>query len=377
MDALQGKARPGSASSSEGDAGRRVSERSVRPAGPARARRARPACPTCSPALPGRRWLGWLLLLHRPRLIQYACRYATYSGSLRPGPAAVGCSRPGASGGPGTWTTVWLGCETRWLGCWPIWASCAPDATVSLSLPPTVFPPRGWIRVVLSGLFRPGTNNTRPVSEMLVAGERVLADIVVCGADSARLYRDLYPSRAMRRRIAGSVCLPRFLCWLRYASAPLGSLTTRLLLRGLPRGVRVLFDRRLPPPTFIYECAPRPRTRRALRPHTSTLLVNVPAGSPKNWGWYAADYGELLWPSWTLRASACATGFCSPRRSARLTSNAATTAGWARSTGPRTTAGWRRSAAGHRGPLAGRTWSAGRCIQWRAAAGRHRVAHRG
>ena len=64
-----------------------------------------------------------------PRLIQYACRYATYSGSdPYQAPAAVGCipyrSTPG---GPGTWMAGWPGCGTRWPGCWPIWAWwCTP-----------------------------------------------------------------------------------------------------------------------------------------------------------------------------------------------------------------------------------------------------------
>ena len=219
-----------------------------------------------------------------------------------------------------------------------------------------------------------GRAGPRPGGGVLVAGERVPADIVVCGADSARLYRDLWPSRAMRRRIA------------RIGPSSSGFLVLAAL-RGRTSGLAHhnvifsadyraefadIFDRRRPPadPTIYVGCPAAQDPATAPPGHEGlTLLVNVPAGSPGNWGRSAAGLrGTAAGQAGRRGRSACATGCCSPRPSPRPTSSAATTAGWARSTGPRTTAGWRRSAGratGARWP--GCTWSAGRCTRGRAA----------
>jgi phytoene dehydrogenase-like protein len=134
---------------------------------------------------------------------------------------------------------------------------------------------------------------------VLVAGERVPAHIVVCGADSARLYRDLWPSRAMRRRIA------------RIGPSSSGFLVLAAL-RGRTSGLAHhnvifsadyraefadIFGRGRPPadPTIYVGCPAAQDPATAPPGHEGlTLLVNVPAASPGNWGRSAAGYAELL-----------------------------------------------------------------------------------
>ena len=136
-----------------------------------------------------------------PRLIQYACRYATYSGSdPYQAPAAVGCI-PYLEHARGAWyvdggLARLRDALARLLA--DLGVVMHTGATVSRVLTtdaqPAAGPGPGWPARGWAARGR--------VGGVLVAGERIPADIVVCGADSARLYRDLYPSRAMRRRIA-------------------------------------------------------------------------------------------------------------------------------------------------------------------------------
>ena len=104
-----------------------------------------------------------------------------------------------------------------------------------------------------------------------MAGERVPADIVVCGADSARLYRDLYPSRAMRRRIARiGPSSSGFLVLAGVRGRTSGLAHHNVIFSADYRAEFAdIFDRRRPPadPTIYVGC-PAARTRRPPRPGT-------------------------------------------------------------------------------------------------------------
>ena len=134
---------------------------------------------------------------------------------------------------------------------------------------------------------------------MLVAGERVPADVVVCGADSARLYRDLAPSRPMRRRIARiGPSSSGFLVLAGVRGRTSGLAHHNVIFSADYREEFAdIFDRRRPPadPTIYVGCAAADDPATAPPGHENlTLLVNVPAASPRGWGRSAADYQELL-----------------------------------------------------------------------------------
>jgi phytoene desaturase len=228
-----------------------------------------------------------------PRLIQYACRYATYSGSSPyQAPAAVGCI-PYLEHARGAWYVEGglarlRDALARLLS--ELGVVVHTGATVSQVLTadgrpasgrPTRWPPRG----------RAGG--------VLVAGERVPADIVVCGADSARLYRDLCPSRPMRRRIAriGPSSSGFLVLAAVRGRTPGLAHHTVVFSRDYRAEFADIFDRRRPPadPTIYVGCpAVHDGATAPAGYQNLTLLVNVPAGSPRSWGRSAADYQDLL-----------------------------------------------------------------------------------
>jgi phytoene desaturase len=238
-----------------------------------------------------------------PRLIQYACRYATYSGSdPYQAPAAVGCI-PYLEHARGAWyvdgglarlrdalarmladlgVVVHTGATVSQV----LTADGRLAARLDTGRPGSGWPVRGW-----GARGRAGG--------VLVAGERVAADIVVCGADSARLYRDLYPSRAMRRRIARiGPSSSGFLVLAALRGRTAGLAHHNVIFSADYRAEFAdIFDRQRPPadPTIYVGC-PAAQDPASAPPgqESLTLLVNVPAGSPKNWGRSAAGYGELL-----------------------------------------------------------------------------------
>ncbi len=243
-----------------------------------------------------------------PRLIQYVCRYATYSGSSPyRAPAAVGCI-PDLEHARGAWyvegglarlrdALARLLAETGVV--------VHTGATVSQVLttdghlapgraagrPGSGWPGRGW-----PGRGWPGRGRAGGV---LVAGERVPADVVVCGADAARLYRDLSPSRPMRRRIARiGPSSSGFLVLAGVRGRTSGLAHHNVIFSPDYRGEFAdIFDRRRPPadPTIYVGCPAAEDAGTAPPGHESlTLLVNVPAASPRGWGRSAADYRELL-----------------------------------------------------------------------------------
>ena len=248
-----------------------------------------------------------------PRLIQYVCRYATYSGSSPyRAPAAVGCI-PYLEHARGAWyvegglarlrdALARLLAETGVV--------VHTGATVSQVLttdghlapgraagrPGSGWPGWGWPGRGWPGRGWPGRGRAGGV---LVAGERVPADVVVCGADAARLYRDLSPSRPMRRRIARiGPSSSGFLVLAGVRGRTSGLAHHNVIFSPDYRGEFAdIFDRRRPPadPTIYVGCPAAEDAGTAPPGHESlTLLVNVPAASPRGWGRSAADYRELL-----------------------------------------------------------------------------------
>ncbi|HEX3388109.1 MAG TPA: phytoene desaturase family protein [Streptosporangiaceae bacterium] len=228
-----------------------------------------------------------------PRLIQYACRYATYSGSSPyQAPAAVGCI-PYLEHARGAWYVDGGLARLR-------------DALAMLLADLGVVVHTGTpVSRVLTADGRPasapaaGWPPRDRAAGVLVAGERVPADIVICGADSARLYRDLCPSRPMRRRIAGigpSSSAFLLLAGVRGRTSGLAHHNV-VFSRDYRAEFADIFDRRRPPadPTIYLGCPAAQDPATAPPGHESlTLLANVPAGSPRSWDRSAADYAELL-----------------------------------------------------------------------------------
>lgn len=210
-----------------------------------------------------------------PRLIQYACRYATYAGSSPyRAPAALGCI-PHLEHAHGAWHVQGGLARLRDALAWLL-----ADLGVRVHTGVTVS------RVLTAG---------RRVAGVMVAGQQVPARVVVSGADSARLYRDLLPDRAMRRRIG------------RLGPSSSGFLLlagTRTHIPGLARhnvyfsaDYRTefgdIFGHRRPAadPTIYLGCSAGagPGGQQSL-----VLLVNVPAGPPGRWDRSAAEYQALL-----------------------------------------------------------------------------------
>jgi phytoene desaturase len=134
---------------------------------------------------------------------------------------------------------------------------------------------------------------------VLAAGERVPADVVICGADSARLYRDLSPSRPMRRRIARiGPSSSGFLVLAGVRGRTSGLAHHNVIFSADYRAEFAdIFGRRRPPadPTIYVGCPAAGDPATAPPGHENlSLLVNVPASNPRSWGRSAADYQELL-----------------------------------------------------------------------------------
>ena len=119
-----------------------------------------------------------------PRLVQWACRYATYAGS---DPWRV----------PAT-----LGCIPHVEQAYGCWALLGGLATLADAL--------AGAAISLGAVVRTGAEVTAVLAQgpggrmsgiRLASGEVVAADVVVADVDAAHLYRDLLPDRAGRRRV--------------------------------------------------------------------------------------------------------------------------------------------------------------------------------
>ena len=253
-----------------------------------------------------------------PRLIQYACRYATYLGSdPYQAPAAVGCI-PYLEHARGAWYVDGGLARLRErlarlladLGV-VIHTGATVSRVLTAGGQPAAGPGSGWPVRGPAARGRAGG--------VLVAGERVPAD----SWSAARTRPGCTGiSTHHGRCAAGSPGSgrppPDSWCWPRCAGAPPVSPTTT---SSSPR-TTALSSRTSSAATG------RPTTRRSMwaarspgpgecpaRDESLTLLVNVPAGNPGNWGRSPLTTGNCCWASWTPRDSASATRCCSPRRS--------------------------------------------------------------
>ena len=119
-----------------------------------------------------------------PRLVQWACRYATYAGSdpWRV-PATLGC----------------IPHIEQAFGCWALVGGLATLAdalaAAAVSLGAEVETGAEVVAILADG---PGG---RVTGVRLASGETVAADVVVADVDAAHLYADLLPDRGGRRRV--------------------------------------------------------------------------------------------------------------------------------------------------------------------------------
>ncbi len=115
-----------------------------------------------------------------PRLVQWACRYATYSGSAASAPATLAC----------------IAHVEQAFGAWYVrggLAALAPALEGALRTAGVEVRPRADVEAVLAG-------GDRVTGVRLAGGEEVRADAVVANVDADHLYADLLPdSRALRR----------------------------------------------------------------------------------------------------------------------------------------------------------------------------------
>jgi len=214
-----------------------------------------------------------------PRLIQYACRYATYSGSSPyRAPAAVGCI-PYLEHTHGAWYVLGGLARLR-------------DALARLlaELGVEVHTRTPVTRVLATG---------NQVTGVLAAGQRVPADVVVSGADAARLYRDLYPDRAMRRRIGRLGPSSSGFLVLAAVRGPTPGLAQHNVVFSADYRAEFadIFRHRQPPadPTIYLGCTAVQDPAAAPAGHENlVLLVNVPSGPVSSWRWSPAEYQRQL-----------------------------------------------------------------------------------
>jgi len=243
-----------------------------------RRRTARPADLLAS--APGRTLAGHAARFFTdPRMIQYACRYATYSGSSPyQAPAALGCI-PYLEHARGAWYV-------------PGGLARLRDALAVLLAETGVEVRTGTeVSQVLSA--------AGAVTGIVANGERIRAGVVVCDADSARLYRDLYPDRAMRRRIGRLGPSSSGLLVLAGVRGRTPGLAQHNVIFSADYRAEFadIFRRRQPPadPTIYLGCPAGQDPSAAPPGHENlSLLVNVPAGSPARWDRTPAEYQALL-----------------------------------------------------------------------------------
>jgi len=199
-----------------------------------------------------------------PRLVQWACRYATYAGS---DPWRV----------PAT-----LGCIPHIEQAYGCWALKGGLATLAGAL--------GAAATSLGVSVRTGTEVAAVIGDgacggvsgvRLVSGEVVTADVVVADVDAAHLYADLLPDRGGRRRVRAAGRSTSAFVLLLGASGRTEALDHHtVLFSGGYRQEFVDIAAGLPPgdPT-VYLCAADRTDPTAAPPGFESLfvLVNVPS----------------------------------------------------------------------------------------------------
>ena len=229
-----------------------------------------------------------------PRLIQYVCRYATYSGSSPyRAPAAVGCI-PYLEHARGAWyvegglarlrdALARLLAELGVGGAYGGHGVPGPDGRrpSRRGCCPRAGPPAAG----RAGCWCPGSG----YAPMSWSAARIRPG---CTGTCARPARCAAGSAGSARRRPASWCWP--------ASAggrPGWPTTTSSSRRTTAPSSRTSSAAASPPadPTIYVGCPSAQDPATAPPGHENlTLLVNVPAGSPRGWGRSAADYQELL-----------------------------------------------------------------------------------
>jgi phytoene desaturase len=214
-----------------------------------------------------------------PRMIQYASRYATYSGSSPyQAPAALGCI-PYLEHARGAWYVQGGLARLR-------------DALAVLLA-------ETGVEVRTQTMVTRVLSSAGAVTGIVADGERIDTGLVVCGADAARLYRDLYPDQPMRRRIGRLGPSSSGVLVLAGVRGRTPGLAQHNVIFSADYRAEFtdIFRRGQPPadPTIYLGCSATADPSAAPAGHENlALLVNVPAGSPARWDWTPREYQELL-----------------------------------------------------------------------------------
>ena len=207
-----------------------------------------------------------------PRLVQWACRYATYAGSdpWRV-PATLGC----------------IPHVEQAYGCWALQGGLAnlaeALAAAASSLGASVRTGAEVATVLADG---PGG---RVSGVRLASGEVVAADVVVADVDAAHLYADLLPDRGGRRRVRVAGRSTSGFVLLLGASGRTAGLDhhTVLFSAGYRQEFRDIAAGRPPADPTVYVCA-ADRTDPSAAPAGSEslfVLVNVPSDDDPSATW--------------------------------------------------------------------------------------------
>jgi len=207
-----------------------------------------------------------------PRLVQWACRYATYAGSdpWRV-PATLGCI-PHIEQAHGCWAL---------LGGLATLADALTEAAAALGVTVTT-------GTEVAALLTDGPAGAL-TGVRLASGEIVTAEVVVADVDAAHLYADLLPDRAGRRRVRAAGRSTSGLVLLLGAEGHTEALDhhTVLFSAGYRQEFADLAAGRPPDDPTVYVCA-ADRTDPTAAPagHESLfVLVNVPSSDDPAAAW--------------------------------------------------------------------------------------------
>jgi phytoene desaturase len=219
-----------------------------------------------------------------PRLVQWACRYATYAGSDPwQVPATLGC----------------IPHVEQAHGCWALLGGLASLADAL-----------GGAASALGASVRTGAEVVEVLAEgrhgrvsgvLLATGEEISADIVVANVDAAHLYADLLPDRRGRRRVRAAGRSTSGFVLLLGATGRTEGLDhhTVLFSAGYRQEFLEMAAGRPPSDPTIYICAADRTDPGAAPPGCESLfvLVNVPSGYDPASAWDAAAteaYGDRI-----------------------------------------------------------------------------------
>ncbi len=207
-----------------------------------------------------------------PRLVQWACRYATYAGSdpWRV-PATLGC----------------IPHIEQAFGCWALAGGLATLAGAlagaASSLGASVETGAEVAAVLAAG---PGG---RVSGVRLASGETVAADVVVADVDAAHLYADLLPDRSGQRRVRAAGRSTSGFVLLLGAEGRTEALDhhTVLFSSAYRQEFRDLAAGRPPADPTVYVCAADRNDPSAAPPGHESLfvLVNVPSADDPDAAW--------------------------------------------------------------------------------------------